>query len=156
MPTDKGPADSVVAAWQALLRAHTVLTEELDRDLREAHGVPLAWYDVLFQLSEAGGTATMGDLTRTLLIGGSRGTRRVDQMEAAGLVERHRNHVDARVVEVRLTPTGRRVRRRTGATHLAGIQRVLGRFLAPELAEAMTAALDAAAYGVGQSRAARS
>lgn len=144
MPADKRPADSVVAAWQALLRAHTVLTEELDRELREAHDLPLAWYDVLFQLTEAGDTATMGDLSRALLIGGSRCTRRVDQMESSGLVERRRNAADARVIEVTLTSAGQRLRRRAGATHMAGIQRVLGNHLDPEVASAVAAALDAA------------
>ena len=44
-----------LAAWRGFLRAHARLVRELDAELVAAHGLPLAWYDVLVVLEEAGG-----------------------------------------------------------------------------------------------------
>ena len=85
----------------------------------------------------------MGELAEALLIGASRCTRRVDRMVEAGLVERHRDVEDSRVVLATLTRAGRRVQRRAALTHLEGIQRHLGRFVDERLAADMAAAFSA-------------
>ena len=38
-------------AWVALLRAHSRLVPGVSRELEAACGIPLTWFDVLFQLS---------------------------------------------------------------------------------------------------------
>src|SRR6188472_1227815 len=42
-------------AWRAYLVATTLLTERLDRDLREQHDLSLPEYEILVRLSEAPG-----------------------------------------------------------------------------------------------------
>ena len=41
-----------VGAWAALLRVHAAVVPKLARELA-AHGLPLAWYDVLLVLNAA-------------------------------------------------------------------------------------------------------
>ena len=57
MPTD------VSETWGALLKVHAALVPRLDRELQDAHGLPLTWYDVLLELNSAPDRRlTMGQL----------------------------------------------------------------------------------------------
>ena len=82
------PSPVGLAAWEGFLRTHLALTRRLDGELVERHGLPLDWYDVLVQLHDAGGEATMGELASRLLISPSTCTRIVGRMADAGLVDR--------------------------------------------------------------------
>ena len=118
-----------MAAWEGFLRAHLTLARRLDRELLERHRLPLAWYDVLLQLHDAGGETTMGELAARLLISPSTCTRVVARMADAGLVERRIDPADARVRHARITRQGKTRLRAAAVTHLAGVQRHFGRFL---------------------------
>jgi DNA-binding MarR family transcriptional regulator len=120
-----------------LLRTHLALTRRLDRELVERHGLPLEWYDVLVQLHDAGGEATMGELASRLLISPSTCTRVVGRMANAGLVERRVDPVDGRVRHAAITPAGQDRLRAAAVTHLAGIQRHFGRFVPDDDAAAL-------------------
>lgn len=139
------PSPEVLDAWEALLQANARLIPRLDADLVAAHDLPLEFYDVLYQLGQAGGALTMGELGQRLLVGASRCSRRIDRMAEAGLVQRRRDEIDARVVHAQLTDRGRGLLRRAGATHLRSIQRHFGRHLDDRAAETISAALRAAA-----------
>ncbi len=147
------PSPAVTEAWTSLLEAHRRLVPMLDRDLRQADGLTLEWYDVLFQLNEAGGTLTMGQLGQRLLVGASRCTRRVDRMTEAGLVSRRRDDADARIVHATLTDDGRSTFRRAAVTHLQSIQRHIGRHLDDDQAKVMAAAFQAMAADTDESEA---
>ena len=129
------PSQAGLAAWEGLLRTHLTLTRTLDRELVERHGLSLDWYDVLVQLTEAGGETTMGDLATRLLISPSTCTRVVARMADAGLVDRRVDAADARVRHAALTRQGSAALRAAAATHLAGIQRHFGRFVPDAEAE---------------------
>jgi DNA-binding MarR family transcriptional regulator len=129
------PSAAGLAAWQGFLRAHLVLVDRLDRELIEQHQLPLAWYDVLVQLNESGGEATMGELAERLLISPSTCTRVVERMTAAGLVERRVGEPDHRVRIAVLTFDGRAALKRAAVTHLAGIQRHFAALLSDADAE---------------------
>jgi DNA-binding MarR family transcriptional regulator len=131
------PSPAVMAAWQGFLRAHLVLVERLDRELIERHDLPLAWYDVLVQLHQAGGSSTMGALAERLLISPSTCTRVAERMAEAGLVERRVGEPDARVRLAVLTAAGRRLFTRAAVTHLAGVQRYFGAHLTDDVANQM-------------------
>ena len=133
------PNPAVMAAWQGFLRAHLVLVERLDRELTERHDLPLAWYDVLVQLHQAGGSSTMGALADRLLISPSTCTRVVERMAKAGLVERRVGEPDARVRLAVLTAGGRRLFTRAAVTHLSGIQRYFGAHLTDDIAADLAA-----------------
>ncbi len=116
------PSPETLEAWRLLLDAHHRLTRTLDAELRERHGFGLDWYDVLFQLSEAGGRLRMHELAEATLFSRADATRLVTRMQQAGLVERERDETDRRGVHAVLTARGRATLRRAAVTHLAGIE----------------------------------
>jgi DNA-binding MarR family transcriptional regulator len=110
-------------AWQALLHAHHDVTDRLDADLREQHGLTFSEYDVLLRLARAPGRALrMSDLAGRVLLSPSGLTRLVDRLVDDGLVSRDTSHEDARVTLARLTALGRERLRRAARTHLQGIR----------------------------------
>jgi DNA-binding MarR family transcriptional regulator len=113
---------------------HQALLAELDRELRVGHDLPLAWYDVLVQLSDSARELTMGELADRLLISPSTCTRVVDRMHAAGLLARRVDDADARIRHVGLTPAGRARLRTAAITHLAGIERHFAAIVGPDAA----------------------
>lgn len=67
---------------------------------------------------------TMGDLSETLLLKHHSAVGLVDRAEAVGLVSRHRDREDGRVVRVRLTPAGSRVLEQLAARHLDELEQL--------------------------------
>lgn len=136
------PDPDRLAAWRMLLEAHATLTEVLEAELLADSQLPLAWYDVLVQLSEAeDDRLRMQDLARSVLLSKSGLTRLVDRMEQAGLVQREPSQTDRRSTWATLTPTGRATLRRAAPGHLAGIQRHFAAHLTDEEARVITEAL---------------
>jgi len=96
-------------AWRALLRTHAVLTRDLDRRLRDAHGLSLSEYDLLHALRHAeGGRVRLGDLATQLLFTRAGITGLVAKLEASGLLERLQDERDRRGAYAVLTRAGRR------------------------------------------------
>src|SRR3954469_19843123 len=124
-----------LSAWRSFIRAHSHLMRELDREMRERHGVALGDFDVLAQLDEAPlGRLRMCDLAAAVVLSPSGLSRRVDRLEREGLVSRARAQRDARNIEASLTSKGRQLLRRLRATHVAEVkERFADRFSAEEL-----------------------
>jgi DNA-binding MarR family transcriptional regulator len=133
--------DTELRAWQGLLHAHHDVTERLDADLREAHGLSFGAYDVLLRLARAPGRSLrMSDLAERVWLSPSGLTRKIDRLELQGLVERDRFEGDARVMLARLTDRGREVLRRAARTHLLGIrEHFTGRLTETQLRNVATA-----------------
>jgi DNA-binding MarR family transcriptional regulator len=135
----RAPADPLtdtgVRAWKGFLRAHAGLTRLLDEELRASHGFTLGDLDVLIQLDEAPRERLrMCDLATAVVLSPSGLSRRVERLERAGLVARERAEHDARNVEARLTPTGKRLLVRLRTAHREGVvARFADRFSADEL-----------------------
>ena len=131
-----------MAAWRAFLTAHARVTELLESDLQRERGLPLAWYDVLVQLSEAADhKLRMTDLAGAVLLSKSGLTRLVDRMCAAGLVDREPDASDRRGRWVSLTPAGRTRLRSAAPTHLRGVAEHFTAHLTPESAEILAETL---------------
>jgi DNA-binding MarR family transcriptional regulator len=129
------------AAWAALLRVHARLVPLLDRELRERCGLPLTWYDVLLELNGAPGRRlTMGELGELAVVSRTRATRVVDELVAAGLVERIPHPDDRRSTIVKSTDAGRQRFRRAAPVYVRGIERHFTRPLGPD-AETVARAL---------------
>ena len=112
-----------MVAWQALLHAHHKITRVLDSELRKAHDLTFAEYDVLLRLARAADrTLTMTELAKRIMISPSGLTRVVDGLQAKGLVGRRRDTGDARVVTATLTAKGTEKVRSAAQTHLTGIR----------------------------------
>lgn len=135
------PNQEDLAAWRALLEVHDRLTADMDASLRAEHGLPLQWYDVLVQLTEAGEPLRMHELADRTLFSRTECTRVVARMEAAGLVTKERDPADGRGVYAAITPEGQAAFRRAAVTHLADIQRSFAAHLSDGEARTIAVAL---------------
>ncbi len=108
-------------AWVLFLHAHAKLMERLSADLDRAGEVPFGTYDVLVQLSQAGGKLRLKDLLGQLVLSQPGLSRRVERLEVSGLVERLPDPSDGRGVVVSLTKAGRSALRSAAIVHMAGI-----------------------------------
>jgi len=131
-----------MAAWRGFIGAHARVLANLSRELQDEESLPLTWYDVLVQLSEADEQRLrMQDLAARVLLSQSGLTRLVDRMEGAGLVERVRCAEDGRGMNARLTPAGLETLRRTYPTHLRGVRTWFSDLLSDEEAAVLARAL---------------
>ena len=135
------PDTATLEAWRLLLETHRRLAAELDHELQAAHDLSLDWYDVLFQLNEAGGRLRMHELSEATLFSRTDCTRLVDRMAVAGLVTRQRAAEDGRGVYAVLTTEGKQALRSAAGTHLDGIERRFGTHLTPEEVAALQSGL---------------
>jgi DNA-binding MarR family transcriptional regulator len=131
-----------LAAWHAFLQAHTVVTRALEREMMASQRLPLAEYDVLFQLSAAPeGRLRMAQLADQVLLSRSGLTRLVERLEGAGLVHREVCPSDARGAYAVLTDRGRARLEAAMAEHLRSIQEHFGDVLDCQQMESLRAAL---------------
>ena len=129
-------------AWRGFIHAHSRVVAQLGRELQEEESLPLTWYDVLVQLSEAAEhRLRMQDLADRVLLSQSGLTRLVDRMEADGLVERVRCSEDGRGMFAQMTPAGLEALRRTYPTHLRGVREWFTDLLTEEEAAVLARAL---------------
>src|SRR5881275_2545376 len=84
----KLPRGRGLEAWHSLLQAHATLMRQLATELERETGLALADFDVLAQLSVAGGELRMTELAARALISRSGMTRRVARLVDEGLVRR--------------------------------------------------------------------
>ena len=97
-------------AWYRSLQAHVVLIQLCDNELRRDCGIPMVWYDVLVKLWLAPEQSLrMSELADQALLSRSWLTRRVIQLEQAGLVERTSADGDRRGVRATMTEKGKQV-----------------------------------------------
>ena len=128
--------------WGALLKVHAALVPRLDRELQEAHGLPLTWYDVLLELNGAPERRlTMGQLGSVAAVSRTRVSRVVDELVRAGLVSREPNPDDGRSAFAALTPAGRAALRKAAPTYVAAVQREFADHLTVREAQVLAGAL---------------
>ena len=110
-----------LGAWRSLLRAHATLMRQLEKQLEQQTGLPLADFDVLAQLAIADGELRMTELANRALISRSGMTRRVARLVEEGLVHRSEANADRRGVAVTLTDAGVARLTETVPAHARGI-----------------------------------
>lgn len=131
-----------MAAWRALLQAHSALVSVLGSELEAETGMPLNQYDVLVQLSGAPeGRMRMQDLADSVLLSKSGVTRLIDRMVEAGLVGREACSSDRRVTYAVLTREGRRRLDEASVVHMRGVEEHFARHVGQEEAAVIAAAL---------------
>jgi DNA-binding MarR family transcriptional regulator len=118
------PGQRGVKAWRALLQAHATLMRQLDTDLREDTGLRPADFDLLAQLTGAGGELRMTDLAARVLLSRSGLTRRVARLVDEGLVRRANAAGDGRGVVVALTDAGVARLTETVPVHVRGVSKL--------------------------------
>lgn len=130
-------------AWRAFLRAYAEVVPALEAEMERATDLPLHWYDILAQLhSTPDRRVRLQQLARSLVISKSGLTRRIDRMEAAGLVQRRGCEDDARGAFLELLPAGAQAFERSLPIHLEGIERHFLAHLTDAEAAAMASGLE--------------
>lgn len=116
-------ADDCIAAWRALLLAHSGAVRAIEADLAAEGAIPLSWYDVLLELNAAPKRRLrMQDLAARVVLSRTRVSRLVDEIARAGLVERVPDPDDGRATFTVVTPSGRDELRRAAPRYLSGIE----------------------------------
>ena len=142
------PEDPEVAAWRALLVAHSRLVPAMERDLRAAGQVSLSWYDVLLELNAAPGRRLrMSDLGERAVLSRTRVSRVVDELAAAGLAERQPDLADGRSSFAVLSPSGRNALRRAWPVYREAIRTHLRAGLSAQQCRQLATLLEHAAEG---------
>src|SRR4051812_15625840 len=145
--------DDIADTWGALLKVHATLVPRFDRELQEAHSLPLTWYDVLLELSTAAGRRlTMGELGSLAAVSRTRVSRVVDELVRAGLVAREANPDDGRSAFAALTPTGRAALRKAAPTYVAAVHREFADHLTARESEVLARALRKVLAAAGRER----
>ena len=145
------PTREELAAWRAFLEAHHAVMAVLREELEEV-GLPLGFYDVLVQLTEAEPAGLrMAELARRILLSKSGLTRLVDRMAGQGLVRRRPSPEDGRGYYVVVTNLGRNALRRASPSHLRGVAKHFTSLLTDEelkvITRTMNRVADAAGFG---------
>jgi DNA-binding MarR family transcriptional regulator len=144
------PTRAELAAWRAFLEAHHAVMAVLGEELEEI-GLPIGFYDVLVQLTEAERGLRMAELARRVLLSKSGLTRLVDRMAGQGLVRRRPSPEDGRGYYVVATTLGRNALRRASPGHLRGVANHFTSLLTADeltvITRAMNRVVDAAAFG---------
>ena len=140
-PSDLDPLER--RAWRAYLVSHARLARRLEAELLARSGLPLAEFDVLFQLSVAeDDRLRMNELAERVLLSRAGITRLVDRLVDDGLVARAKCPSDLRGSFAVLTDAGRARLDEARPGHMADVRRFfLAAFSRPELEE-LTALLE--------------
>ncbi len=110
-------------SWRAYLMGTELLQHQLDRELRDEHGIGLSEYEILVRLSEAPeGRMRMALLAEAMSHSRSRVTHTIKRMQDAGLVRRQPCEADGRGVEAVMTAAGRRKLTTAAPTHVRGVR----------------------------------
>ena len=100
--------DDEQRTWRAFLGATRMLFDRLERQLQRDSGLPMAYYEIMVQLSEAPDrTLRMSQLADSSLSSRSRLSHAVARLEEAGWVRRRACPEDRRGAFAELTDAGR-------------------------------------------------
>jgi DNA-binding MarR family transcriptional regulator len=120
-------SEAAIDAWIALMRAQQTALLKIERAFREAELPPLAWYDLLWELDRAGAEGLRPfELEERILIAQSNISRLIDRLTERGYVARERSEEDGRGQRVRITATGRELRRRMWPIYAQVLREAVG------------------------------
>ena len=101
---DTGSQAPALRAWGGVLQVYARLVPIIDAELQVAAGISLTWYDLLLELNAATDRRlTMSELGERVVLSRSRVSRVVDELDAAGLVQREPHPQDRRSAYAVLT-----------------------------------------------------
>ena len=119
--------------WRAYIVGTTLLLDTLDRELRQAHGIALAEYEILVRLSEfADRRLRMAQIASSVQHSRSRVTHTVARMEKAGWIERREATGDGRGVDAVMTDAGWELLQAAAHTHVTGVREHFVDLASPE------------------------
>ena len=124
--TERDDVDDILDQWRrerpeldpspiGIVGRMSRLARELETRLEpvyRAHGLEPGWHDVLATLRRTAEPMRPTDLSGSMMLTSSGMTKRLDQLERAGLIERRPDPGDRRGVLIALTAEGREADRR--------------------------------------------
>src|SRR6476659_7440342 len=123
----RNPSDVAAQAWVRLMRARDRVLGAIEQDLKAAGVAPLAWYDVLLELSRAeDGRLRPFEIEKETLLAQYNLSRLLDRLEKEGLIRREPCEDDARGQWVVITEKGRALQARTWKVYARAIQSHVG------------------------------
>ena len=134
----RSPAEPVTLAWIRLNRARERVLGAIEQDLKAGGSPPLAWYDVLLELSRsADGRLRPLEIEKRTLLAQYNLSRLLDRLEKEDLVTREPCADDARGQWVVITAKGRATQARTWKVYAKSIQKHVGEKLDDKAAAAL-------------------
>lgn len=123
MPDQLIPLDTTEErAWRALAYFFVTAPRLLDEDLQHGAHMSLSAYTILMHLSEAQDkTLRITELANRAYLSGSRTTRLVDELRAAGSATKQRSAADGRGFDVTLTEDGLAALKHAYPIHLRSV-----------------------------------
>src|ERR1044072_6521015 len=123
----RNPSDAVTRAWIRLNRARDRVLGAIEQDLKAGGCPPLAWYDVLLELSRAPeGRLRPLEIEKVTLLAHYNLSRLLDRLEKEGLVRREPCADDARGQWAVITERGRATPAGTWKGYAKHIQKQIG------------------------------
>lgn len=137
------PSANTTAAWTSLVRARHALMDAIEGELKGAGFPPLAWYDVLLELSQAPrGALRPVELEKRMLLPQYGLSRLIDRLVDAELAVCRQCPVDKRGKFVGITDTGRDMQKKMGTAYSAAIERHVGSKLSEAEAQKLAQLLE--------------
>jgi DNA-binding MarR family transcriptional regulator len=134
----RNPSEPVTRAWIGLMRAREAVFGAIERDLKAADCLPLAWYDVLLELVRARqGRLRPFEIEKETLLAQYNLSRLLDRLEREGLVTREPCDDDGRGQWAVITDKGRAAQARTWKIYAKSIQKHVGEKLDDKAATAL-------------------
>ena len=135
----RNPSDAAVKAWTRLVRARETVLGAIERDLKAADCLALAWYDVLLELVRAPqGRLRPFEIEKATLLAQYNLSRLLDRLEREGLVTRAPCDDDGRGQWAVITDKGRAAQARAWKVYARSIQRHVGEKLDDKAAETLS------------------
>jgi DNA-binding MarR family transcriptional regulator len=123
----RNPPEATVRAWTRLVRAQGTALSRVEADLKAAGFPPLAWYDVLLELTRApGGRLRPFEIEKETLLAQYNLSRLLDRLEKEGLIAREPHPDDARGQWVVITEKGRAMQARIWKVYARAIEQHVG------------------------------
>jgi len=137
------PTRSQQSAWRELFRVYTRARNQADAALKQAGLLPLEVYDILLELDRdtAHDGLTAKHLEDRLLLPQYGVSRLLDRLDRQGVIERVANPADGRSSLIRITASGRDLRKRTWGVYGAVIADFIGQPLSAEQVDRLDALL---------------
>lgn len=130
-------SETKIEGWVSLIRTQQLLLEQVENDLKLAGLPPLAWYDVLLELTRIpDGRLRLNEIGARILLEKSNLTRLVDRLENDGLLEREVCDSDRRGAYAVITTKGRTLQKRMWPVYAKAIENHFASKLTLQEAEA--------------------
>lgn len=123
-PTPQLARDDLgITTWSMLLRTHAAVVRTIEREVEDATGLPLSWYDVLLELNAADeGRLRMQELAARVVLSRTRVSRLVDEIARTGMVDKQPDPADGRAAFTVITERGRKELRAAAPVYLDRIR----------------------------------